>query len=196
MGRKKSNARSLPHGKKIHVNKYISKRGNTKKKITAFDAPNSSVHPAFEELPAHRWPIARTPKQHEIWFAELGDHYGTSVQSGNRPVLVITNDVSNRYSQTLTVIPMTSKMKKLELPTHVVLTKDHCEMLKAEQMEDSVLLIEQITTIDRSALYNRLCRVTSPEKKQEIERAVARQFDMKRLENTADTAHDHDGKEV
>lgn len=193
MGRKKSNARSLPHGKKIHVNKYISKRGTTKKKA----APNigSSVHPAFEELPAHRWPTARTPKQHEIWFAELGDHYGTSVQSGNRPVLVITNDVSNRYSQTLTVIPMTSKMKKLELPTHVVLTEAHCEMLKAEQMEDSVLLIEQITTIDRSALYNRLCRVTSLEKKQEIEQAVARQFDMKRL-SSENSTHDHDRKEV
>ena len=194
MGRKKSNARSLPHGKKIHVNKYISKRGNTKKKVTAFDVPNSNVHPNFEELPAHRWPTARVPKQHEIWFAELGNHYGTSVQSGNRPVLVITNDVSNRYSQTLTVIPLTSKMKKLELPTHVVLTKDHCEMLRAEQMEDSVLLIEQITTIDRSALYSRFCRVISAEKKQEIERAVARQFDMK--QSAENTEHHHDGKEV
>lgn len=194
MGRKKSNARSLPHGKKIHVNKYISKRGNTKKKVTAFEVPNSNVHPNFEELPAHRWPTARVPKQHEIWFAELGNHYGTSVQSGNRPVLVITNDVSNRYSQTLTVIPLTSKMKKLELPTHVVLTKDHCEMLRAEQMEDSVLLIEQITTIDRSALYSRLCRVISAEKKQEIERAVARQFDMK--QSAENTEHHHDGKEV
>ena len=194
MGRKKSNARSLPHARKIHVNKYISKRGTTKKKTGAPNAV-SSMHPTFEELPAHRWPTARTPKQHEIWFAELGDHYGTSVQSGNRPVLVITNDVSNRYSQTLTVIPMTSKMKKLELPTHVVLTEAHCEMLKAEQMEDSVLLIEQITTIDRSALYNRLCRVTSPEKKQEIEQAVARQFDMKRL-SAENSTHDHDRKEV
>lgn len=124
----------------------------------------------------------------------LGDHYGTSVQSGNRPVLVITNDVSNRYSQTLTVIPMTSKMKKLELPTHVVLTEAHCEMLKAEQMEDSVLLIEQITTIARSALYSRLCRVTSEEKKQEIERAVARQFDMK--QSAENSTHHHDRKEV
>lgn len=194
MGRKKINARSLPHGKKIHVNKYISKRGNTKKKVTAFEVPNSNVHPNFEELPAHRWPTARVPKQHEIWFAELGNHYGTSVQSGNRPVLVITNDVSNRYSQTLTVIPLTSKMKKLELPTHVVLTKDHCEMLRAEQMENSVLLIEQITTIDRSALYSRLCRVISAEKKQEIERAVARQFDMK--QSAENTEHHHDGKEV
>lgn len=200
MGRKKSNARSLPHGKKIHVNKYISKRGNTKKKVTAFEVPNSNVHPNFEELPAHRWPTARVPKQHEIWFAELGNHYGTSVQSGNRPVLVITNDVSNRYSQTLTVIPLTSKMKKLELPTHVVLTKDHCEMLRAEQMEDSVLLIEQITTIDRSALYSRLCRVISAEKKQEIERAVARQFDMKHSsaekQSAENTEHHHDRKEV
>lgn len=195
MGRKKSNARSLPHGKKIHVNKYITKRGNTKKKVTAFEVPSGgNVHPTFEKLPVHRWPTVRTPKQHEIWFAELGDHYGTSVQSGNRPVLVITNDVSNRYSQTLTVIPLTSKMKKLELPTHVVLTKEHCEMLKAEQMEDSVLLVEQITTIDRSALYSRLCRVTSAEKKQEIERAVARQFDMKH--SAENTAHHHDGKEV
>ena len=40
MGRKKSNARSLPHGKKIHVNKYITKRGNTKKKVTAFEVPS------------------------------------------------------------------------------------------------------------------------------------------------------------
>lgn len=103
-------------------------------------------------------------------------------------------DEENRYSQTLTVIPLTSKMKKLELPTHVVLTKEHCEMLKAEQMEDSVLLIEQITTIDRSALYSRLCRVTSAEKKQEIERAVARQFDMK--QSAENTTHHHDGKEV
>ena len=56
------------------------------------------------------------------------------------------------------------------------------------------LLVEQITTIDRSALYSRLCRVTSAEKKQEIERAWARQFDMKH--SAENTAHHHDGKEV
>lgn len=53
---------------------------------------------------------------------------------------------------------------------------------------------EPIPTIDRSALYSRLCRVTSAEKKQEIERAVARQFDMKH--SAENTAHHHDGKEV
>ena len=141
----------------------------------------------YDSLPAYHWPTTRIPKQYEIWFAELGDHYGTSVQSGNRPVLILTNDVANRYSQTFTVIPLTSKMKKLDLPTHIVLTEAHCEMLKPERLEDSVLLIEQITTIDQSALFNRLCRVTSAEKKREIEQAVARQFDMlnaKKKQNT------------
>ena len=183
MGRKKSNARIQPHGKRIHVNKYINKRGRTKRKSAA--AYNHSVEKQqdgrrlnYDSLPAYHWPTNRVPKQYEIWFAELGEHYGTCVQSGNRPVLILTNNVANRYSQTLTVVPLTSKMKKLDLPTHVVLTKAHCEMLKPEQMEDSVLLIEQITTIDQSALFSRLSRVTSVEKKQEIEQAVARQFDM------------------
>ena len=186
MGRKKSNARIQPHGKRIHVNKYINKRGRTKRKSAA--AYNRSVEKQqessqkdvvnYDSLPAYHWPTTRIPKQYEIWFAELGDHYGTSVQSGNRPVLILTNDVANRYSQTFTVIPLTSKMKKLDLPTHIVLTEAHCEMLKPERLEDSVLLIEQITTIDQSALFNRLCRVISAEKKQEIEQAVAHQFDM------------------
>ena len=161
MGRKKSNARIQPHGKRIHVNKYINKRGQTKRKSAA--AYNRSVEKqqessqkdvvSYDSLPAYRWPTSRIPKQYEIWFAELGEHYGTCVQSGNRPVLILTNNVANRYSQTLTVIPLTSKMKKLDLPTHVVLTEAHCEMLKSEQMEDSVLLIEQITTIDQSPLW-------------------------------------------
>ena len=180
MGRKKSNARPIERGRKIHVNKYINQRGKTKPhRRSEASCKLTSKEPQFYELPADQWPATKIPKQYEIWFAELGDHYGTSVQSGNRPVLILTNDVANRYSQTFTVIPLTSKMKKLDLPTHIVLTETHCEMLKPERLEGSVLLIEQITTIDQSALFNRLCRVTSAEKKQEIEQAVARQFDMR-----------------
>ena len=47
MGRKKSNARSLPHGKKIHVNKYITKHGNTKKKMTGFEVPSTGRLPVL-----------------------------------------------------------------------------------------------------------------------------------------------------
>ncbi len=179
MGRKKSNARTLPHGRKVHVNKYINKRGKTKKKATVSrqTAPKKMPCP---ETPPIQWSLTtRTPKQYEVWFAELGDHYGTSVQSGNRPVLVISNDVANRNSPIITVIPLSSKLKKLELPVHIVLTEDDCELLRDEHLEDSILLVEQITTIDKTALFNRFCRVTSPKKKHEIEAAVKNQFAMR-----------------
>ena len=120
-----------------------------------------------------------TPKQYEVWFAELGDHSGTSVQSGTRPVLVISNDVANRNSPVITVIPLSSKLKKLELPVHIVLTEKECEMLRDEHLEDSILLVEQITTIDKMVLFNRLCYVVSVQKKYEIEAAVTKQFAMR-----------------
>lgn len=171
MGRKKRNARNLPHGRKIHVNKYISQRGKVKRKPDL--SPASDTEQASAVI--QRTPI---PKKHEIWFAALGNHYGTSVQGGERPVLVISNDTANRYSKIVTVIPLTTKMKKLGLPVHVTLSEKHCEMLGAEHLEDSVLLAEQITTISKEALYNRLCRVTAEEKILEIESAVASQLGM------------------
>ena len=149
MGRKKKNARSAAHGRKIHVNKYINQRGKTKKRAVVSCQPAPNRVP-IQEMPLTRWPVPKIPKQYEIWFAELGNHYGTSVQSGNRPVLVISNDMANRNSPIITVIPMSSKLKKLE----------------------------QITTIDKMVLCKRLCRVTSAKKKQEIEAAVKKQFAM------------------
>ncbi len=179
MGRKKSNARQVAHGRKIHVNKYINQREKTKpcRKSAVSWKPAPEETP-FHEMPTYQWPTTRTPKQYEIWFAELGDHSGTSVQSGTRPVLVISNDVANRNSPIITVIPLSSKLKKLELPVHVVLMEKDCEMFRDEHLEDSILLVEQITTIDKVVLFNRLCRVTSPRKKQEIEAAVTKQFAM------------------
>lgn len=177
MGRKKKNARSAAHGRKIHVNKYINQRGKTKKRAVASCQPALN-RVSIQEMPLTRWPVQKIPKQYEIWFAELGNHYGTSVQSGNRPVLVISNDMANRNSPIITVIPMSSKLKKLELPVHIPVTGRDCEMLRDEGLEESILLVEQITTIDKMVLCNRLCRVTSARKKQEIEAAVKKQFAM------------------
>ena len=142
MGRKKKNARSAAHGRKIHVNKYINQRGKTKKKAVVSCQPAPNRVP-IQEMPLTRWPVPKIPKQYEIWFAELGDHYGTSVQSGNRPVLVISNDMANRNSPIITVIPMSSKLKKLELPVHIPVTGRDCEMLRDEGLEESILLVEQ-----------------------------------------------------
>lgn len=179
MGRKKKNARSGVHGRKIHVNKYINQRGKTKecRKSVVSWQPASKEAP-FVEMPTYQWPTTRTPKQYEVWFAELGDHSGTSVQSGTRPVLVISNDAANRNSPVITVIPLSSKLKKLELPVHIVITAEDCKMLRNEHLEESVLLVEQITTIDKVVLFNRLCQVTSVQKRHEIETAVTKQFAM------------------
>lgn len=179
MGRKKSNARPIERGRKIHVNKYINQRGKTKShRRSETPCKLTSKKPQFHEFPADQWPATKIPKQYEIWFAELGNHYGTSVQSGNRPVLVISNDMANRNSPIITVIPMSSKLKKLELPVHIPVTGRDCEMLRDEELEESILLVEQITTIDKMVLCSRLCRVTSTKKKQEIEAAVKKQFAM------------------
>lgn len=197
MGRKKSNARTLPQGRRIHVNKYINERGRTKRAAAHRIEKQQECIPMDTTVKqVNTTPVVShregMPKQNEIWFAELGNHYGTSVQSGNRPVLILTNDAANRYSKTFTVIPLTSRMKRLELPTHIVLKETDCEMFKCERLEDSVLLIEQITTIDRSALRGRLCRIISSEKKQEIERAVIRQFDMRSMKAADDHNESHD----
>lgn len=181
MGRSNKNARSRPQGRRIHVNKYINKIGRTKDK-RASRFKNSAANLTGQTRPENPrpWVTGPLPRRYEIWFADLGDHYGTSVQSGNRPVLVISNDVGNQYSQTLTVIPLTTKLKRMDMPTHIVLTEADCCMFRPQTLQDSVLLAEQITTIAKSALCSRLCRVTSKEKKQEIVQAVAAQLDMQR----------------
>ena len=203
MGRNNKNARSRPHGRRIHVNKYINRIGRTKGSGTSHGSASNTeqerwsnaakpagVYPGATAMasradapaprptaPAHK-AYGPAPRRYEVWFADLGDHHGTSVQSGNRPVLIISNDVGNLFSNTVTVIPLTTKFKKLEMPTHVVLCQEDCCMLRPEAMQDSLLLAEQITTIGKSALSNTLCRVFSREKQSEIECAVSAQLGL------------------
>ena len=187
MGRSNKNARSRPQGRTIHANKYINKIGCTKDKRAARMKHTSRFMDSAANLPRqvspddlHPLVTGPLPRRYEIWFADLGDHYGTSVQSGNRPVLVISNDAGNRNSQTLTVIPLTSRLKRMDMPTHIILTEDDCCLFRPHTLQNSVLLAEQITTIAKSALYDRVCRVTSKKKRQEIEQAIAVQLDMQR----------------
>ena len=103
LGRKNKNGRSRPH-----VNKYINQKGRLlRKQHTARSEKSAQKEALRQETPQ------QMVQRFEIWFAELGDHYGSSVQSGSRPVLVISNDVANRFSSTLTVIPLTTVQKKL-----------------------------------------------------------------------------------
>ena len=106
------------------------------------------------------------PHRGDIWFAELGKHPGTSVQEGCRPVFIMSNDTANGHSGTVTVVPLTSRKKKIYLPTHVLMEDADCPNL-----EPSMVLAEQVTTIGKCALKSFVGNV-SKRKIHEIERAV------------------------
>ena len=136
-------------------------------------------------------PRTRDVRRGEVWFAELGQHPGTSVEEGCRPVLVISNDTANVKSESVTVIPMTTKMKKYYIPTHVPVPEEILSDTKPEnRFRDCMLLAEQITTISRSAFRNCMGRIRDPGKMAEIEAAVLAQvaINMPQSENDdADT---------
>lgn len=176
MGRKNKNGRSRPR-----VNKYINQKGRLlRKQHTARPAVKTVSQKPSQQQDSPQQMVQRF----EIWFAELGDHYGSSVQSGSRPVLVISNDVANRFSSTLTVIPLTTVQKKLGLPTHIQIAEADCQMINDHAyLRNSVALAEQVTTIGKNALLNKLGSLTSTAKQREVEQAIAVFFNM----GTADT---------
>lgn len=119
----------------------------------------------------------RIPYRGEVWFAELGFHPGTSVQDGCRPVLVISNDKGNHHANTIVVLPMTSHLKKCDLPSHVeLLQKDLTKADLNRPLEPSMILAEQITTIAKSALRNYVGKVEAVDKLAEIDIAVKTQL--------------------
>lgn len=101
----------------------------------------------------------------EIWIADLGTNVGTE-QNGIRPVVIIQNDIANKYAPTVIVAPLTSKINHRKLPTHVEVPAGQNNL-----NVDSVILLEQIRTIDKSRLKEKISTVNSDILKQ-IENAV------------------------
>ena len=89
----------------------------------------------------------------DIYYADLRPVVG-SEQGGVRPVLIIQNDVGNKHSPTVICAAITSKMNKAKLPTHVELSSRDCDMVK-----DSVILLEQLRTIDKQRLREKICHI-------------------------------------
>ena len=102
----------------------------------------------------------------EIYFANLNPVLG-SEQGGVRPVLVVQNDVGNRYSSTVIVAPITSRVGKARLPTHVLLPGSELGLPR-----DSVILLEQLRTIARGRLKSRVGKL-DPATMREVDRALA-----------------------
>ena len=92
-------------------------------------------------------------KRGEIYYADLSPVVG-SEQGGMRPVLIVQNDTGNRHSPTVIAAAITSQMGKAKLPTHIELTSRTTGLNR-----DSVILLEQIRTIDKSRLRERMGRL-------------------------------------
>lgn len=91
-----------------------------------------------------------TIKRGEIYYADLSPVVG-SEQGGVRPVLIIQNDIGNKYSPTVIVAAITSQLSKAKIPTHVELPAKEYNLPK-----DSVILLEQIRTIDKRRLKEKI----------------------------------------
>ncbi len=89
-------------------------------------------------------------KRGEIYYADLSPVIG-SEQGGVRPVLIVQNDVGNRYSPTVIAAAITSQRDKTNLPTHIKVQADGCGLAK-----DSIVLLEQVRTIDKRRLKEKM----------------------------------------
>lgn len=92
-------------------------------------------------------------KRGDIYYADLSPVIG-SEQGGLRPVLIVQNDVGNKYSPTVIAAAITSRVTKAKLPTHIDLAGDGAGLAK-----DSVVLLEQIRTIDKKRLKEKMGHV-------------------------------------
>ena len=104
-------------------------------------------------------------KRGELYYADLSPVIG-SEQGGVRPVLVVQNDVGNKYSPTVIAAAVTSKMNKAKLPTHIELNASTYGLVR-----DSVVLLEQIRTIDKRRLKERI-GLLSPQTMSKVDDAL------------------------
>ena len=89
----------------------------------------------------------------DIFYADLSPVIG-SEQGGVRPVLIVQNDVGNKYSPTVICAAITSQINKAKLPTHIEI-----DTVQSTLVRDSVILLEQVRTIDKKRLREKICRL-------------------------------------
>ena len=103
----------------------------------------------------------------DIFYANLGKATGYCI-SGKRPVLIVSNDIANLHSSVITVVPLTTRMKKRNLPTHVELRPADSGGLH----RTSMILAEQVRSIDKCCLLNYAGHVTEESVMDRVEQAL------------------------
>ena len=91
-----------------------------------------------------------TVKRGDIYYADLSPVVG-SEQGGVRPVLIVQNDVGNKFSPTVIAAAITSQKDKTKLPTHISVSSENCGLAK-----DSIVLLEQVRTLDKKRLREKM----------------------------------------
>jgi mRNA interferase MazF len=114
-----------------------------------------------------------TVKRGELYFADLSPVIG-SEQGGIRPVLIVQNDVGNRHSPTVIAAAITSQQGKAKLPTHIELDEPTSGLIK-----DSIVLLEQIRTIDKKRLREKMGYLSETQMRK-IDRALLISFGLGR----------------
>lgn len=112
-------------------------------------------------------------KRGEIYYADLSPVVG-SEQGGVRPVLIVQNDTGNRHSPTVIAAAITSQTGKAKMPTHIELAASCCGLPK-----DSVILLEQIRTLDKRRLRERMGKVDGAVM-EKVDTAIAVSFGLSR----------------
>lgn len=107
----------------------------------------------------------------EVFYADLSPVVG-SEQGGVRPVLIVQNNVGNKYSPTVIAAAITSRHDKAKLPTHIDIKADRSGLAK-----DSVVLLEQIRTLDKQRLKERTGHIDTEEQRA-VDRALGVSFDL------------------
>lgn len=110
-------------------------------------------------------------KRGEVYLADLSPVQG-SEQGGKRPVVIIQNNVGNYHSPTVIVAAITGRINKAKIPTHVEISKDAYNLDK-----DSVILLEQIRTVDKKRLREKLTYLNE-DKMKEVDKALMISLDL------------------
>ena len=110
-------------------------------------------------------------KRGDIFYADLSPVIG-SEQGGIRPVLIVQNNVGNRYSPTIICAAITSQINKAKLPTHIEIDSQIYTLIK-----DSVVLLEQVRTIDKKRLREKICHLDD-ELMDKVNRALTISFGL------------------
>lgn len=110
-------------------------------------------------------------KRGEIYYADLSPVVG-SEQGGMRPVLIVQNDVGNKFSPTVIAAAITSQRFKTNLPTHIQVNARQCGLSK-----DSIVLLEQVRTIDKQRLKEKMGNLDEKDMSR-IDRALSVSFGL------------------